>query len=230
MIDEGYIKYRCNWIKADAVTPASVIDITRYRDALHQLNLIGILSNGIGFGNISQKVSSVSKLTQFTISATQTGDLSTLRSSDYALVTDFSPETNSLTCKGLRKASSESLTHGVIYASDPTIGAIIHVHNSQLWKSLLNRVPTTRAEVSYGTPEMAEETQRLFRESNLAKLKIFAMAGHEDGVVTFGETLQVAYRVLIDWSLQTGLFTPIETSAALQLPSQPISLNISRAA
>lgn len=224
MIDEGYIKYRCEWTKADAVEPSSVVDLTRYRNALHKLNLIGEYPNGIGFGNLSQRSAphspSPHALTPhlFTITGTQTGNLPTLTAADYARVTAFNPEQNSLTCEGLRKASSESLTHGVIYASHPAIGAIIHIHSPQLWQRLLGQVPTTRVEVPYGTPEMAAETQRLFAECDLARLKIFAMAGHEDGIVTFGETLQIAYRVLINWCLMTGFMSQPESAIALQLP------------
>ena len=232
MTDEGYIKYRCNWIKADAVAPQSVALLTPYRDALFQLDFIGQRPDGIGFGNISQRVaealSTVAPASvppaqtqnQFIISGTQTGDRATLIAADYALVTSFNPEQNSLTCKGLRKASSESLTHGVIYSSHPAIGAIIHVHHNQLWQQLLNQVPTTRKSVRYGTPEMASETQRLFHESPLLHQKIFAMAGHEDGIVTFGENLQAAYRVLINWSLMTGVMSEQASAAALQKPHQ----------
>jgi len=215
MIDEGYIKYRCDWIEEDAIAPAAVIDLTSYRDALHQLNFIGEYPNGIGFGNISQRVSPLGQQTrQFIISGTQTGQLSTLKATDYSLVTDFNPTKNTLTCKGLRKASSESLTHGVIYDSHPSIHAIIHVHHPQLWKQLLHQVPTTRADVPYGTPEMAAETQRLFAESPLMQQRIFVMAGHEDGIVTFGENLSLAYRTLINWAARLN----IVSDAALQLP------------
>ncbi len=232
MTDEGYIKYRCDWIKADAIAPQSVTLLTPYRDALFQLGFIGQRPDGIGFGNISQRlteamplaapaaVSQVQTQDQFIISGTQTGDRATLNAADYALVTSFSPQQNSLTCQGLRKASSESLTHGVIYSSHPAIGAIIHVHHAQLWQQLLNQVPTTRESVRYGTPEMALETQRLFHESALLQQKIFAMAGHEDGIVTFGENLQTAYRVLINWSLIAGVMSPPESNAALQKPYQ----------
>lgn len=246
MIDEGYIKYRCNWIKEEAITqallqkiaPETIADLTAYRDALHRLNLIGEYPDGIGFGNISHRL--LPSLSQFpdrsddflaagtahptgplfVITGTQTGKLPTLSAADYALVTAFNLEENTLTCKGLRQASSESLTHGVIYASQPAINAIIHVHSPQLWKRLLHQVPTTRANVPYGTPEMAAETQRLFRESPLLQQKIFAMAGHEDGIVTFGENLQTAYRVLINWSLMTGFMTQPDSEFALQLPYQ----------
>lgn len=225
MIDEGYIKYQCDWSKKDAIAPSAVTDLTRYRNALYQLDLIGEYPNGIGFGNLSQKISGFTTTSDaslvaplashpFIITGTQTGCLPTLSANDYALVTDFNPAQNTLTCQGQRKASSESLTHGIIYSSHPGIGAVIHVHSKQLWKQLLHQVPTTSADVPYGTPEMAAETQRLFKQTPLLQQKIFAMAGHEEGVVTFGETLQIAYRVLINWGVITGTVS----EAALQLP------------
>lgn len=229
MIDEGYIKYRCEWMEESAIASSSVVELTRYRNALYQLNFIGEYPGGIGFGNISERLlPSASpqppsqpaspafspQAAQFVITGTQTGALPTLTAEDYALVTSFDAVQNTLSCKGLRKASSESLTHGVIYDMHPAIGAIIHVHHPQLWRRLLHQVPTTEATVPYGTPEMASETERLFRESPLLQQRIFAMAGHEDGVVTFGETLQMAYRVLINWGVMMG----VVSEDALQLP------------
>ena len=226
MMDEGYIKYRCEWIEEDAIAPQSIIELTRYRDALHQLNFIGEYSNGIGFGNISQRSQlleaersvtlNLSKNRQFIISGTQTGNLPTLTAADYSLVTDFDPEQNTLTCKGLRKASSESLTHCVIYESHPSISAIIHVHHPQLWNQLLHQVPTTKADVPYGTPEMAAETRRLFEESPLMQQRIFVMAGHEDGIVTFGKDFSLAYRALINWAVRLN----VVAESALLLPYQ----------
>lgn len=226
MIDEGYIKYRCQWVKEDAIAShnltAEIAELTRYRNALHQLGLIGEYPNGIGFGNLSQKLSPHSPLpsphspTSFVITGTQTGHLPTLTAADYALVTEFDAAKNTLTCKGLRQASSESLTHGVIYDAWAGISAVIHVHHSRLWRNLLNQVPTTAAKVPYGTPEMAAETQRLFQDASLLQQRIFVMAGHEDGVVTFGENLQMAYRVLINWGMMVG----IVPDNALQLPFQ----------
>ena len=220
-MDEGYIKYCCNWVEKESVTCQDVAELTAYRNALYQLNFIGEYPNGIGFGNISQRANAaVAALPLFLITGTQTGHLSTLTAADYALVTAFDPKQNMLSCQGLRKASSESLTHGVIYSSQPGVGAIIHVHSHALWKKLLNQVPTTRAEVPYGTPEMAAEVERLFRDTPLVKQQIFAMAGHEEGVVAFGDSLSTAYRVLINWCLMTAFMTQAEAAVALQLPYQ----------
>ena len=235
MIDEGYIKYRCDWVEEDAIAPTDTLELTQYRDALYQLNFIGEYPNGIGFGNLSCRLlhspsplspSPFPKLRseqarrlsyespRFIITGTQTGHLPTLTAADYSLVTAFNPAENTLTCKGLRKASSESLTHGVIYDAHASIQSVIHVHHPQLWKRLLHQVPTTDAAIPYGTPEMAAETQRLFQATPLLQQRIFVMAGHEDGIVTFGENLQMAYRVLINWGTMVG----IVSESALLLP------------
>jgi ribulose-5-phosphate 4-epimerase/fuculose-1-phosphate aldolase len=97
------------------------------------------------------------------------------------------------------KASSESLTHATLYACDDTINAVIHIHHLEKWKSLLNVVPTTEAAVPYGTPEMAFEIQRLFRETNVASEKIIAMGGHEEGIISFGETIDEAASKLLHY-------------------------------
>ena len=122
---------------------------------------------GVGFGNISQRLSAAdisAKRTavrpyedSFVISGTQTAHLSTLSANNYAKVTAFDPAQNTLTCQGLCKASSESLTHGIIYAQNPSINAVIHIHHLQLWQQLLYTIPTTRATVPYGTPRWPQK-------------------------------------------------------------------------
>src|SRR5258707_13973147 len=69
---------------------------------------------------------------------------------------------NWLRYEGAAIPSSESLTHASIYQSNSTISAVIHCHDSVLWRTLLDRVPTTSKPVPYGTPEMAYEIMRLF--------------------------------------------------------------------
>lgn len=105
METKGFIKYQCDWKKANAVPHEAVVDITRYRNALYKLKLIREDADGTGVGNLSIR-------------------------------------------------------------------------------------------------------------------KVFAMAGHEDGIVAFGEDLETAYRVLIDWGLRTGLFNQAEAQSAIDLPKQ----------
>ncbi len=104
---------------------------------------------------------------------------------------------NWLRYEGVAIPSSESLTHAAIYESDPTISAVIHCHDSVLWRTRLDRVPTTSKAIAYGTPEMAYEIMRLFTVSDVRSREIFVMAGHEGGIVTFGKNLEDAFDVVM---------------------------------
>ncbi len=196
-MDEGVIKYKCDWMSAEPLSREYIQDLMRWRDRLFTLGLIGVYDNGIGFGNISvRRGTSV----QFVVSGTQTGHLPTLEPKHYTTVTEFSLENNHLTCCGPVQASSESLTHAAIYSIQPDVNAIIHVHHPQLWRELLFQVPTTRPEVPYGTPQMATEMFRLLEQEDLSCQKILVMAGHEDGIITFGKDLDQAGEVLMHYS------------------------------
>jgi ribulose-5-phosphate 4-epimerase/fuculose-1-phosphate aldolase len=103
---------------------------------------------------------------------------------------------NWIRCEGSAMASSESLTHAAIYESEAKAGAVIHGHNLKLWTALLGHAPTTAKTVDYGTPEMAFEVRRLFKTTDVRDRKIFVMAGHEGGIVTFGKDTAEAFAVL----------------------------------
>ncbi len=193
MIDEGYIKFKSLWIKAEAPASQEIDEMNQIRTELHKKNLIGVYADGIGFGNISVRSKGPAK---FIVSGTQTGQIPVLNQNHYTRVIDYDLSKNSLTCDGPIEASSESLTHAALYDLNSEINAIIHVHNHELWQKLLNKIPTTKPEVPYGTPEMALEMKRLFGESDLPKKQALVMAGHEDGVLTFGKDFAEAREIL----------------------------------
>jgi hypothetical protein len=57
---------------------------------------------------------------------------------------------------------------------------------------LKHTVPTTDADVAYGTPDMADEFRRLYRETSLPRTGVAVMAGHESGLLSLGQNLQDA--------------------------------------
>jgi hypothetical protein len=65
-----------------------------------------------------------------------------------------------------------------------------------LWRTILERAPTTSKAAAYGTPEMAYEIIGLFEVGDVRSKKIFAMASHEGGIVTFGKNLEDAFDVM----------------------------------
>jgi L-ribulose-5-phosphate 4-epimerase len=99
----------------------------------------------------------------------------------------------------MKVASSESMTHNIIYNLSTEIKCVIHVHNLRLWKKLLNKVPTTAKNISYGTPEMANDIKRLWKNYDLKNKKILVMAGHKGGLVIFGESIESAYNLLMEY-------------------------------
>lgn len=195
MMDEGYIKFNCEWEKTDPLPKTMVEALNDWRNRLYKAGLIGVYPNGIGYGNVSARINHAKQ--QFVITGTQTGAIQQLDQTHYTLVTAYSLVDNWVRCQGPLKASSESMTHAVFYETDPSIQAVVHGHHKELWQRLLHQVPTTGENVPYGTPDMAEEVQRLFKETNLSEDKVMAMAGHEDGIVAFGKNEQEAAQLLL---------------------------------
>jgi ribulose-5-phosphate 4-epimerase/fuculose-1-phosphate aldolase len=187
---EGYIKFIVNWQKTGPVIPAEeFIKINAWRDMLYGLGMIGADKKGIGFGNISLRKK---ESNHFYITGSATGSLKNLDEQHYCLISSYNIEENTLACTGPIKASSESMSHAVIYAESPETGAVIHIHHRLFWTSLLNRVPTTSKNVEYGTPEMAREIIRLLKEPGTYEGRIILMGGHKDGIILFGKDMDEA--------------------------------------
>lgn len=188
-MDDGVIKFRLDWRQGPAPAFPELEELIHWRDRMFELGLIGYDAKyKVGFGNISLLLAGKEN---FIISGTQTGHLPNLNAGHFTEVTEYSIADNRLICYGPVKASSESLTHAAIYEADPGIRAVIHIHHNEQWKAWLNEVPTTSADVPYGTPEMAAEIHRLFIENEL-QLEVIAMAGHQGGLISFGSTLEAA--------------------------------------
>jgi L-ribulose-5-phosphate 4-epimerase len=74
---------------------------------------------------------------------------------------------------------------------------VVHGHAYALWRELRERGAATAVYVPYGTPEMARDVQRVIRETDVRTTKLFAMAGHADGIVAFGHNFRVTLAALV---------------------------------
>ncbi len=194
-----YIKFACDSRPCGTeITPFSgLAELNACRRKLLQLRVIGVDSNGVGFGNLSMRDGATNN---FYITGSATGGLPDLTLADYARVVAYDFKRNWLRCEGSAIASSESLTHAAVYESDAKAGAVIHCHDAKLWEALLNQAPTSSKAVEYGTPEMAYEVARLFKLTDVQSRKILVMAGHEGGIIAFGRDLEEAFAVLMrEW-------------------------------
>lgn len=167
-----------------------------WRARLYELGLIGAYDNGIGFGNISQRWGSGD---QFVISGSVTGLIRELGPEHFTLVTRVDINASKLWCQEPVIASSESMSHAVIYRECPEGGGVIHVHNLALWEKLLNQAPTTDQMATYGSPEMAYSIMQLLHQTRLREQRIFVKEGHPEGIFAFGNTLDQAGAVLLGY-------------------------------
>ena len=175
-----------------------------WRRVLHDLGVVGQdlhRYDGAGYGNMSARLHPFSYergKRRFLITGTQTGKPADLSIEELCVVESYDVKGNSVHSFGEIAPSSESLTHGAIYDLNPNIRFVFHGHVPSIWnRAQALGLPTTAANVPYGTQAMAFETARLYRSTNLSESKCYTMGGHEDGVVTFGRTASEAGEVLV---------------------------------
>jgi L-ribulose-5-phosphate 4-epimerase len=189
-----YVKFSCERTATETTPFSGLAELNAYRRRLLQLSLIGVDSNGIGFGNLSIRDGATDN---FYITGSATGGMPELTPADCVKVVAYDFERNWLRFKGSSIPSSESLTHAAIYKSDPKTGAVIHCHDSKLWAALLNQAPTSSKTIDYGTPQLAYEIMQLFKQTDVRSRKILVMAGHAAGILTLGKDLEEAFTILM---------------------------------
>lgn len=195
-MDEGYIKFEADWTKKPAFSSMQITQLLYWRRELYKLGLIGAYDENIGYGNISLRIGSAQEA--FFISGSATGLLEKIDARHFSLVTAVDIPHNTVSCEGPVIASSESMSHAAIYAADPTINCVMHIHHKTLWQQYLDVLPTTPAEVAYGSPEMADSLAAIIRDPAARKKGILVTAGHEEGLFAFGESPEEAFAAIME--------------------------------
>ncbi len=196
MTEDGYIKFQLHHQVTPPIGQDGIEALIHWRRQVYQAKLIGSYPNGIGYGNLSVRTGSGD---QFLISASATGGLEQVGPTHFSLVSKVDPASNQVWCAGPRPASSESMSHGIIYQSLDAVQAVIHAHHRGIWEELLRSCPSTPSDVPYGTPEMAFAIEELLKSPLTLQVGAFAMAGHKDGVISFGTDLNAAGGRLLEY-------------------------------
>jgi L-ribulose-5-phosphate 4-epimerase len=204
---EGVTKYELHFTPSSPLPSAQLTELNAWRARFVRLELIGCHAHrygGIGFGNLSKRLRPGAP--SFAVTGTQTGHLPSLDERHYCVVTECDAGANRLSATGPIAPSSESLTHGQLYALAPNIHFVFHVHSPDIWRAAAALgIPTTHPHVAYGTPEMVTEVERLMIQTDVPQRQIFSMGGHEDGVVSFGATAEEAGTTLIRYLERAGI-------------------------
>lgn len=185
--DEGVVKYHAVHRYSPVATHPLISKLDRARTQLFDLGLVGVYSDGVGYGNVSIRHES-----GCIISGTSTGARRILGAFGYCYVRNFDIAANTVNTEGPIQASSESMTHCAIYQANHAINCVLHIHNLQLWQKLLHQGhPSTPMEIPYGTTQIAQEVATIVqRLANPCSLLV--MAGHEEGIVAYGSTIDLA--------------------------------------
>ena len=203
---EGVTKFQAEHTSAQ-LSPQhtqNAAQLLAWRELMVRLRGLGQVRSrygGLGFGNVSTRTGPYPGRRgqrPFLITATQTGGTQCMGLGDLCRVTRYHIGQNSVISHGQQRPSSESLTHGAIYDLGPHIRWVLHAHAPEIWRQRRAlKLPTTGADIEYGTQGMAQEIARLARQTTLHEVRILAMAGHEDGVITFGRTAMEAGSALL---------------------------------
>jgi len=201
--EEGVVKFRAICRNtACKISEEKISELEKWRKKLFNLGLIGKYeTSGIAYGNASKRMPPYNDnkgKRKFIITASQTSGIEHLNRKQYSTIISYNSEENSVFYNGLMKPSSEAMTHGSIYDQSSEIRCVFHVHSPLIWKNRKKLgLPQTAENVAYGTPDMAHEVTRLFKKTDVAKKGIFATGGHEEGVFSFGKTIEEAGRILL---------------------------------
>ena len=163
--------------------------LAAWRRILRQLKLIGRDArryDGFAYGNLSvrDRVDPV----RFFVTASQTGGAPRLVRKHVVRIDAWDAGNFSVTATGAAPPSSESITHGMVYAADAHIDWIMHVHAPAIWRAAARlELPATPHAIAYGSPAMANAVGALTRD-HAARPIVFATLGHEDGIFACGES------------------------------------------
>ncbi|MBN2518855.1 MAG: class II aldolase/adducin family protein [Candidatus Altiarchaeota archaeon] len=141
-------------------------------------------------GLVEQKVGNVSERVESGMLITPTGqDLGSLTEEDLVKVVDYLEEANIMKVFGRKQPSSESIMHWMIYKGFQKVNAVVHVHPKDLGGK---KIPETEREQPYGTPELAKEAVKAFKENK--RSKIIVLKNH--GIVCIGKDLEECKKML----------------------------------
>ena len=182
-MEEGYIKFQCLRTEQTLSISDQILDeINEVRNQLLEYGMVGKIPHGPGFGNLSVRMADQT----FLITGSDTGGFRSLKKCHFSLVTRVDLKNNKVWCSGEIDASSESMSHAMVYQADPQLNAAIHIHHHMLWKRGLNKLATTPRTVEYGTPELANAIKEFisFRQTAIV------FGGHTDGLLFCGKELK----------------------------------------
>lgn len=196
MKQEGVIKFALKHRAAELPTwtYATLRVLAAWRSILRSLELIGQDGRryeGAAWGNVSARLPPWhdGPRRPFLITGTQTGGLLETGAEHFTVVQRCELGDGRVESEGPVAPSSEAMTHAALYGVDEHLRFVFHAHSREIWQHARRlELPCTPVDVEYGTQQMAWAVEKLMAQRHTRETRTIAMLGHEDGVITFGET------------------------------------------
>ena len=133
---EGVIQFAYDLQPADGapISAENFAQMAAWRSILRQLDLLGqdpLRYAGLGFGNLSAR--DPQQPEEFVITASQSSGADALTEKSLVRVLHCNLGRFWVDAQGSHPPSSETLTHGMIYAADSAIHWIFHCHSPEIW-------------------------------------------------------------------------------------------------
>jgi ribulose-5-phosphate 4-epimerase/fuculose-1-phosphate aldolase len=198
-----------------ALDSAGFAELAAWRSILFELDLLGQHRQrygGYAYGNLSVRCGDNSTL-NFVITASQTSGAPQLLGEHLVRITHCNLERFWVDAQGVQPPSSETITHAMVYAADPKLRCVFHVHHPLIWQQRAAlKLPETAADVSYGSPAMCQAVAELMAQYQSRPLT-FATAGHEDGIFACGHNLRDTGGLLVSYLAKARALALAEGSA-----------------
>ncbi len=213
---EGVIKFTMRH-RAGALptwTYETLRTLAAWRSILRSLELLGQDGQrygGAAWGNVSARLPPWhdGPRRPFLITGTQTGGLLDTGPQDFVVVQRCELGEGRVESEGPVAPSSEAMTHAAMYGVDEHLRFVFHAHCTEIWAQARRlELPCTPPGVEYGTPEMAWAVEKLLSQRRTREVGVIAMLGHEDGIITFGETADAAGESMMRWLARGRSLSP----------------------
>jgi ribulose-5-phosphate 4-epimerase/fuculose-1-phosphate aldolase len=199
---EGIIQFAFDLKPAGAHGPdrRQLAALAAWHGLLRQLQLIGQAPDrygGYAYGNLSAR--EVQGTTSFLITASQASAEPELTSDLVVRIDSYNLDRFWVEAEGAQPPSSETPTHAMIYAADPRIQWVMHVHSPEIWqRHEALRLPATPESATYGSRAMVGAVSALL-DKYLSRPLVFVSLGHEDGVFACGHNARDCGGLLVSY-------------------------------
>jgi len=168
---------------------SKLVELKKWCRIFHAINLAPPYSGG-SYGNLSFRIERGN--INFIITGTQIGMKDDLSDDKFVEITDCDLSKKSVTVKGTREPSSETMLHFSVYRKFPNVNAVFHGHSPELIaESMKLDIPTTKEKQEYGTVALVKSVIKIIEHNNIIIMK-------DHGFIAVGKNMKETGNLVLE--------------------------------